>query len=56
MYGNENYSVGNVIQVKSSAVGFTTYKKLRIREINHKINYKGWITTLRVAEDEKTLT
>jgi hypothetical protein len=48
------YNPGDLIRVNNKYVGVNS-QLIRVLEVTHQVNNKGWITTLKVEEDEKTI-
>jgi len=61
--GNNDYTTGDFISLTSlsdsldqqTAARVPTTQKLRISEITHQLDKKGWITTLQLQEDESAI-
>lgn len=61
LVGSNNYSMGTIVGIKDDTIGWDNTAsnpvyKLRIRDIQHRIDDGGWITNLNVVEDEKVIS
>jgi hypothetical protein len=48
------YNPGDLIRITNKLVGINS-QLLRVLEVSHRIDVKGWETTIEVEEDEKTI-
>lgn len=53
--GTKDYVLGDLIALTSISYGINN-KTLRIKNVGHNINKNGWITSLKLVEDEATVT
>jgi len=52
--GNLNYIKGRIYTIRSSSLGWNPVY-MRLKDIQHTFNERGWRTLLRLAEDDKTI-
>jgi len=55
MLGSTSFAKGKVYSFKSTELGWTVSKKLRLFSIQHIFNTNGWTTSLHFEEDDTTI-
>ena len=49
--GRVDIDKGNMVVTRGEEFGWANDKNLRVREVQHKVNKTGWLTTYKLTED-----